>query len=1009
MTPERTHEVILNAMSEMVVCHDTTLTIAWANRAAGMSAGVAAEALVGCKCYAVWHHRTAPCEGCPIQRVLQTGAPAHGDLRTPDGRNWTIHGSPLRDAQGRIIGAIELAQDSTARTTMAEALRESEERFHTLVEKTNDIIWELNAAGVYTYMNAPGLAVAGYKREEVLGKTPLDFMPPVDAERIGAVLRGIVTRREPFALLRSTLRHKDGHVLEIETNGAPMFNVQGVYLGYRGISRDITARVRAEDALRVSEARYRALVELSPEAILQVGADGSISSANQQAATLLGVARTAALAGKNLLAYVAPDDRARVQAGLQQARTAATTSSIECVMLHARTRRFHGEITLSCAADAGHTAGDYVLIIRNVSTRKNAQEVLQHQHEHLGQTLDRRTQELHSAHALLQASEERFRVVAEHAHDGINICVIEPQTGRRRLVYCNDRYAAIAGFTRAQLLAAENLNALITQHSPDLELQRHVACVLNGTPFSGMASWHRPDGQENIYEYTAVSLKKGDEIFIIGVDRDVTERHQAEQRLHDQVAEILAIFNGIEAAMYVADLHTHEILAVNHYLEHRHGQGLLGQKCYAALQAEQSQPCAFCNNNQLTGPDGQPGPPLTWEARNATTGLWYRCISRAIRWPDGRLVRMELSFDITAEVAARQALRVSEANLAEAQRIARIGSWTWDMATGVVTWSDELKRIAGLALDAPAPTFPEGHQQIIHPDDMPHLAAAVRRAVDHGTPYELDVRLMQPAGGLCCALTRGEAVRNASGAVIALIGTVQDISERKHAEVQLQTYADQLRGLASEVTLVEERERRRVAALLHDHVCQLLVLLKIRMSFLRAAADARLHPACDEVARLLDESIQTTRTLTCELSPPVLYELGLGPALEWLSEQLQRDHPQHLIVRIPARAAALNSDMRMLVFMAVREVVINALKHAAAQTIEICMTETAHTLTVVVRDDGVGFIADAVGAHNFGLFKTRERIGYLGGSVQVASTPGAGTRVTLTVPVREEHAQSAAK
>jgi PAS domain S-box-containing protein len=674
LTPERTQEVILNAMSEMVVCHDTTMTIVWANRAAGASVGVGPEQLIGRKCYNVWHQRSAPCPTCPVARVLQTGKPAQDDVRTPDGRTWTVYGSPLFDAHGTLIGAIELTQDSTARTMLAEALRASEERFHTLVEKTNDIIWELDTAGAYTYMNAPGLALAGYKPEEIIGKTPFDLMPPAEAARASAELRGIMARRQPFTLVRSTLCRKDGSLLEIETNGAPVYNVQGVYTGYRGVSRDVTARIRADAALRASEARYRALVELSPEAILQINAEGVISTANQQAATLLGVARAVTLAGRDFFNYIAAADHAHVLACLQQARSTPGTHRIECHMRRGRSDQFVGEITLATAAGATLPVSGLVVVIRDITVRRREQEALQQHHENLGQTLHQRTQELHTTHDRLRESEERFRLVAEHARDGINICVFDPQTRKRRLVYCNDRYVAIAGYPREQLFAAENINDLVLQHATEEERRQQYYCIINGTPFTGTSSWRRPDGQENVYEYTAVSFKKGDEIFIAGVDRDVTERHKDEQRTQQHVAEILAIFNGIEGAMYVADMHTHEILAANHYLERHYGPGLIGRRCYEALQAGQQQPCAFCNNKELLGPDGQPGPPVTWEVQNTRTGLWYRCTSRAIRWPDGRVVRMELALDITAEKTAREALRRSEADLAHAQRIAQVGT-----------------------------------------------------------------------------------------------------------------------------------------------------------------------------------------------------------------------------------------------------------------------------------------------------------------------------------------------
>jgi PAS domain-containing protein len=132
-----------------------------------------------------------------------------------------------------------------------------------------------------------------------------------------------------------------------------------------------------------------------------------------------------------------------------------------------------------------------------------------------------------------------------------------------------------------------------------------------------------------------------------------------------QMEELFAIFNAIEGSVYVADMHTYEILAVNKYCETHYGPGLVGKICYEELQEKRTTPCSFCTNPRLIGTDGIPNPPVVWEFENAKTGFWYHCIDRAIHWPDGRLVRMEMAFDITAQKRTGGALQASIQQLGE--------------------------------------------------------------------------------------------------------------------------------------------------------------------------------------------------------------------------------------------------------------------------------------------------------------------------------------------------------
>ena len=148
---------------------------------------------------------------------------------------------------------------------MESALRESEAKFQNLVETVSDLVWEVDRNGIYTYVSPKVRDILGYAPEEVLGKTPFDLMPAFEARRVAEIFRAISERGEPFQGLENINRHRDGHYVVIETSGAPVFDAEGGFQGYRGVDRDIDERKRAEEKLRISEERFRQLFEQNEE------------------------------------------------------------------------------------------------------------------------------------------------------------------------------------------------------------------------------------------------------------------------------------------------------------------------------------------------------------------------------------------------------------------------------------------------------------------------------------------------------------------------------------------------------------------------------------------------------------------------------------------------------------------------------------------------------------------------------------------------------------------------
>ena len=220
---------------------------------------------------------------------------------------------------------------------------------------------------------------------------------------------------------------------------------------------------------------------------------------------------------------------------------------------------------------------------------------------------------------------------------------------------------------------------------------------------------------------------------------------------------------------------------------------------------------------------------------------------------------------------------------------------------------------------------------------------------------------------------------------------------------------EQLRCLALQLGLAQERERRRIAAGLHDEVGQLLAVARVKIAKLvgkLTPTGARREVAAEatEIGALVDRAIRETRALTFELSSPVLNELGLGAAVESLCEQLDKESGVRFSVEVNTELGSLSEELRILLFQAVRELCGNVVKHARAPRAEVRVHVDRARIRIVVADEGEGFDSSKQ-EHNFdrqggfGLFAIREMSSQMGGSFEIESAPGKGTSAVLSVPL----------
>ncbi len=267
-----------------------------------------------------------------------------------------------------------------------------------------------------------------------------------------------------------------------------------------------------------------------------------------------------------------------------------------------------------------------------------------------------------------------------------------------------------------------------------------------------------------------------------GKPREITEQKRAEQIAEMQRQQLLSIFDSIDEPVYVSDPTTFELLYVNEAFR-RHWGDSTGYPCFRVLQGR-DRPCEFCTNPLIFGEKA--GGPHIWEFQNQTNQRWYRCIDKAIPWPDGRLVRYEMAVDITDHKRAEQALAESQRVLSTLMsnlpgmvyRCLNEPDWT------MVFVSTGCAELTGYQQADLADNARVSYNQIIHPADRAHVWATVQAALQARRPFQITYRIITAQSTEKWVWEQGRGVFSPEGELLFLEGFITDISERKRLEEQ---------------------------------------------------------------------------------------------------------------------------------------------------------------------------------------------------------------------------------
>ncbi len=517
-----------------------------------------------------------------------------------------------------------LRNEIIERKRAEEALRVSEARYRAIVDSQTELITRFTPDYVLTFANEALLRYSGLKREDLVGHNALEFLTPDQHEEFKNC-SATLGKDSPPASIENYTMTPEGELRWQQWVNTAIVDRDGHLVEIQSVGRDITGRKRAEEALRASEERYRAVFEQSGVGMTHVGKDGHFLRVNQKYCKITGYS-SEELAAMSIADVTYPPDVAE-----------------ETLLVK---RLIAGEIT-AFSREKRYVKKDSAIVWVNLTVTpiyKNG-------------TLDYLTgvsediTERREAEDALRESEEKFRVLAESSSAMFWLYQGE------RFVYVNGAGERLTGFTVDELLRMRFWDVV---HPDDRDIVRDRGLARQrGEPVPGKYEIKllTRGGETRFVELTAGRIMYRGAPAGVATFFDITERKRAEEALKFERSQLLSIFDSIDEVIYVADPCTYEILYANKATQERFGKCTVGGICYKELQNRDT-PCGFCTNPTILNNRGEP---YRWEYHNPTVNTDFLIYDRIIKWPDGRDVRFELAIDITGRKRAEEELEKAKA------------------------------------------------------------------------------------------------------------------------------------------------------------------------------------------------------------------------------------------------------------------------------------------------------------------------------------------------------------
>jgi PAS domain S-box-containing protein len=745
----------------------------------------------------------------------------------------------------------------------------------------------------------------------------------------------------------------------------------GNLVGAVHIMRDITERKRAEESLRESEEKWHSLVRNAPNIILIVNRDSRIQFINRTVSPLT-IEETI---GKSIYDYIEPEYHNVVRETIEHVLRTAEPGRYEI-------RRFgpHGHSSWY-ETEVGPVKHDrqivaVTLITTDITERKKAE------------------------HALRE-SENKYRTILENLPQKIFL-------KDRNSVYisCNENYARDLKITPEQIVGKTDYDfypkELAEKYRADDER------IISSGQSTEIEEKYIQDGREVIVHTVKTPVRDGQDNIagVLGIFWDITECKKAQDALRESEEKYRDLFENARDAIVTTDMEA-KITGVNKLVE-EYGfkkEQLVGKSIFDFIVQEHKERGLKDFKAAISGNPVRGEMDVITPRGIFTVEYMDNPIKRA-----GEIIGIQAVLrDVTERRRAEQLLRKERDR---AQKYLDVA--------GVMLVAIDSEQRVGLINKKGCEILGYKEEEILGknwfnnflPERVQREVQAVFQRLmcqqEWTVPERHENPILTKSGDEKLMAWHNSVLRDDAGRVIAALSSGEDITEQRKAERKSLQYQSQLRSVASQLTVAEERERRRIATELHDQIGQLLAISKIKLDALRQSM-RRGDPVkvLEDVCNALGQAIAQTRSLTFDLSSPILDQLGFEAAVaSWLAEQIESKHHIGTEFNDDAKRKPLDDDVRTILFRNVRELLVNVIKHAKANKVVVSVRKIGNEIQVTVADDGIGFepaeaLAKAAREGKFGLFSVRERLEHLGGRLEIESKPAHGCRAMMTAPLKQ--------
>lgn len=885
-----------------------------------------------------------------------------GEVRWLQNFSWALF------KKKRFVGYRGVVTDITDRKRQNMALMESEARYRALVETMTDGLAVQDGDGILIYVNDALCEIVGYSRDELIGCTTMGILDEVNQNTFNEQMRS--RRKGERTSYEIDFTRKDGSKIKVLVSPQFLYDEAGNVVGSFGIARDITESIRLGELLKVSEKRFRTIVENAPNLLVITDADGNNIYVSPNCEKIVGYTQEELMTGS--IWWVYDDDMPEARELYERTFSHGVGSK----NFEYKAVKKNGEVWYASSSwePLHDSAGQFHGIVFetiDVTERKKVEEQL-------------------------RQNEQFSRDIMENSPNPI--VLINPDTSLR---YVNTAMERLTGFSKTELINVKAPYPWWMEETAEETFEDLQVAISKG--ISRLEKrFKKKNGKRFWVEINTKPIRTDGKIdYCLSNWVDITERKRIEEALQESEERFRSLVENAPYMIVIADREG-KILLINYTAVGFTVEDTIGTSIYDYIPIEYHDEVSRCIDSVF-----ESGKTTAYEITGAGpegTTSWYSTRLGPIKHDDQIIAVTLMVSDITERKKAEDDLREAQEKLRVVFDAIGEGITVVDATGTIVDVNNTVLDMKGF-----------GREEVIGKHGLDFVAEVDRAmAVDEMMAFlkgqenripTTEVMLLTKDGREIPCEANCTMMRDRSGNITGFVTVERDITERKKIENDLRSYSNRLREMAAQLSLSEENVRRRLAQELHDKVGQNLTVLGInlkRISMeLPAATMALLSPMIDDSKSIVEQTVEILRDVMADLHPPVMDDYGLLAALNWYADQYSSRTGVNVTIEGEEPTSRLDRSLESGLFRIYQELLTNVAKHARATQVMVNLASGRNTIRLTVTDNGTGFnVENKVypnGYKGWGLLTMKERAESMGGSLNVESSPGRGTRILVEV------------